>query len=78
MISTFPTTCLYLMFGGGMSYLVGVIFFVLGEIKPIYHVIWHLFVVFAATMHWFAVYFFIANMSLDGTFSNEKIEFVFK
>lgn len=48
---------------GGAAYVIGIIFFVLGQYKPIYHVVWHLFVVLAAAIHWFDVYFYIVNMN---------------
>eukprot|EP01039_Chlorochromonas_danica_P006851 gene6851-7572_t len=49
---------------GGAFYLVGIIFFILGEYKPIYHVIWHVFVVIAATIHWFDIYFYVVQVDL--------------
>ncbi len=49
---------------GTMFYAVGITFYLLGEYKPIYHVIWHVFVVVAATLHWFAVYFFVVQTNL--------------
>ena len=48
---------------GLMFYGVGIIFFILGEYKPIYHTIWHLFVVAAAAVHWFCIYFFVVQVS---------------
>ncbi len=49
----------------GATYLVGIIFFMLGDKKhPIYHSVWHLFVVFAAVLHWFGVYLFIVKKDL--------------
>ncbi len=49
---------------GGAAYVVGIIFFILGEIKPIYHVVWHIFVVVAAAIHWFTIYFYVAPEAL--------------
>ncbi len=49
---------------GTVFYGVGIAFYLLGEYKPIYHVIWHIFVVAAAAVHWFAVYFFIIQTDL--------------
>jgi hemolysin III len=54
-----------LLLAGGAAYVLGIVFFVLGELKPIYHVIWHLFVLLGATLHWFSVYFFVVNKTLD-------------
>ena len=55
-----------LMLAGGLSYLFGIIFFVLGFMhKPIYHVVWHLFVILGAGTHWFLHYLYVVGMSLD-------------
>lgn len=56
---------LKLLLIGGFLYLTGIIFFILGEYKPIYHVIWHMFVVFAAALHWFDVYFFVVQTDIS-------------
>lgn len=56
---------LFLLFLGGGFYLSGIIFFILGEIKPIYHTVWHLFVVCAAAIHWFEVYFYVIETDLN-------------
>jgi hypothetical protein len=50
---------------GNLCYLVGVVFFILGEWKPIFHTVWHMFVVIAAALHWFDVYLFIVNVDLS-------------
>lgn len=60
-------SAVFLCLLGGAFYIVGIIFFILGEYKPIYHTIWHLFVVAAAAIHWFAIYFFIVQTSLENT-----------
>lgn len=64
MIANLTTTDLSLLLGGGAAYVIGIIFFILGEIKPIYHVIWHMFVILGAALHWFDIYFFIVPKSL--------------
>ena len=61
-LSTTALTLLGLM---GFFYLSGIIFFALGEYRPIYHVVWHLFVILAAAMHWFCVYLFIVPVDID-------------
>lgn len=61
---TLSTIAMRLLLLGGAAYLVGIIFFVLGEYKPIYHTIWHLFVVLGASLHWFDIYFYISNTPL--------------
>lgn len=49
---------------GALCYLIGIVFYILGEVRPIYHTIWHLFVVAAAAMHWFAIYFFVVQTDI--------------
>lgn len=63
-LSDLSREALILLMLGGALYLVGIVFFVLGEYKPIYHCIWHVFVIIAATVHWFDVYFFILHIPL--------------
>lgn len=55
-----------LLIAGGAAYVCGIVFFVWGVTKPIYHSIWHLFVVLGATLHWFDVYLFVVNTRLGG------------
>jgi len=57
-----PEKALYMLALGGGTYIGGIVFFVLGEVKPIFHVVWHMFVVLAATIHWFAIYFYILHL----------------
>ena len=59
-VSTLSEIALRLLLLGGVAYTVGIIFFALGEYKPIFHVVWHMFVVLAAALHWFDVYFYVA------------------
>jgi len=55
------------LLGPGMYYLViggicvsfGVIFFKLGEYFPIYHVIWHIFVIFANGFAFIAIFYYL-------------------
>jgi len=49
---------LQLLAAGGASYVIGIIFFVMGEMKPIFHVVWHLFVMAGALLHFLAIYLF--------------------
>lgn len=52
-----------LLMVSGALYSGGVIFYVLGNYRPIYHVIWHLCVLVAALIMWFDVYFHIVTTS---------------
>lgn len=50
---------------GVLAYVVGIAFFIMGESRqPIYHSVWHVLVFVAATLHWFAIYFYIVPTDL--------------
>jgi channel protein (hemolysin III family) len=68
-----PSECLTLLMCGGCTYALGVSFYVLGEFKPIFHVIWHCNVLVAATLIWFSVYFYVMPIDLP----DNKITFQF-
>lgn len=42
----------------------GITFFVLGEIKPIFHTVWHVFVMVGSLLHWLCVYIYVAPMTI--------------
>jgi len=63
-LQEFSSEQLFLLVLGGLFYVAGIVFFILGEVKPIFHVIWHIFVVVAATIHWFDVYLFVVGSEL--------------
>ena len=41
---------------GGISYTVGIIFFIRGEVWPMYHAIWHLFTIVGGLCHFLVIY----------------------
>lgn len=47
-----------LLFAGGLSYSVGIIFYAIHKI-PYNHVIWHLFVLAGAVFHFFMIFFYV-------------------
>ncbi|TWO31907.1 hemolysin III family protein [Seonamhaeicola sediminis] len=47
-----------LLFGGGLAYTGGIIFYVIEKI-PFNHVIWHLFVLAGAIFHFFMIFFYV-------------------
>ncbi len=53
-----PSISLQLILGGGVAYMIGVIFYALKKIKWM-HCIWHIFVIGGSILHFFAVYFSI-------------------
>lgn len=73
-MSSLPWDCLILYFVGGFLYVSGIAFFIMGETKPIYHAVWHLFVLAAAVVHWFATYHHIIGIDIRLT---ERIEAMF-
>jgi len=52
----------HLLVAGGAAYLGGIIFFVLDKRKPIFHSVWHLFVLVGSTFHWFCIYKYIVPL----------------
>lgn len=57
----YPPEAFVLLVLGGAAYLVGIVFFVGGSVHPILHVVWHLFVLTGAFVHWFAIYLHLVN-----------------
>lgn len=76
MVAELSTSAMTLLMLGNFCYLVGIGFFVMGEYKPIYHTVWHLFVVLAAALHWFCVYFFIVSVDITANDSFTKAKVV--
>jgi hemolysin III len=58
LISALPTAGLWLLIGGGLSYTLGVVFYI-RESLPFNHAIWHLFVLAGSVMHFFSVVYFV-------------------
>jgi hemolysin III len=57
---------IYLLQVGGGFYTVGITFFVMEKIKhPIYHAVWHVFVLVAAACHYFAVLLFVVGLEKE-------------
>ncbi|MFD1006782.1 PAQR family membrane homeostasis protein TrhA [Oceanisphaera ostreae] len=58
LIAAMPIDGIYLLVAGGVSYSLGVIFFVLDDRLPFGHFIWHLWVLAGTTFHYFAIYWY--------------------
>ncbi|MBT8273835.1 MAG: hemolysin III family protein [Bacteroidia bacterium] len=58
LIERMETNGLLLLMAGGLSYTVGIIFYIFERI-PYHHVIWHLFVLGGAICHFFMIFFFV-------------------
>lgn len=65
----------YTILLGGALYVIGVIFFVLEQAKriPLMHCIWHIFVLVAAVVHYFAVRQAVVTRLYDSTHSPEAL-----
>jgi hemolysin III len=56
LINALPASGLALLFGGGMAYTLGVVFYLWRSLRY-HHAIWHLFVLAGSTMHFLAIFF---------------------
>ncbi len=54
---------LIFLFGGGLFYSLGIIFFRMHKVKY-HHLVWHIFVVLGSLMHFFAVYFYVLPLKI--------------
>ena len=50
------------LFGGGVVYSLGVVFFVLDR-KPYFHAIWHIFVIGGSFCHFMAIFFYVLPLT---------------
>jgi channel protein (hemolysin III family) len=58
---------LKLLIAGGVSYVLGVPFFVKGQTVAIYHVFWHIMVMVASALHFMAVYLYVVHETLPAS-----------
>ncbi len=58
LVERLPAGALYLVFGGGLVYSLGVIFYIYKKI-PFGHTFWHLMVMGGSFCHYFAVFFYL-------------------
>ncbi|HSM99403.1 MAG TPA: hemolysin III family protein [Rudaea sp.] len=58
LVAALPTPGLWLLFGGGVSYTVGVLFYVWRSLR-FHHAIWHLFVLGGSVLQYFAVLWYV-------------------
>jgi len=49
----------YLLVLMGAAYVVGVGFFILERLHPLFHTVWHVFVLLGASLTWFNAYFYL-------------------
>lgn len=60
LVTAVPTAGMILLLAGGLSYTLGVVFFVTDSLIPYGHVVWHAFVVGGTACHYFAVLWYAA------------------
>ena len=60
LFASMPSTGLFLLIAGGLSYTAGVAFFATDSRIPYGHLIWHLFVITGTTCHYFLVLWYAA------------------
>ncbi len=58
MVAALPAAGLWLLFGGGVSYTAGVLFYVWRSLR-FHHAIWHLFVLGGSVLQYFAVLWYV-------------------
>lgn len=58
LVAALPTPGLWLLFGGGVSYTFGVLFYVWRNLRY-HHAVWHLFVLGGSVLQYFAVLFYV-------------------
>ena len=57
-IELFPTGGILLVFGGGIAYTLGVVFYLWRSLRY-HHAIWHVFVIAGSLLHYFAVLLYV-------------------
>jgi hemolysin III len=58
MVAALPVPGLWLLFGGGVSYTFGVLFYVRRSLRY-HHAVWHMFVLGGSVLHYFAVLWYV-------------------
>jgi hemolysin III len=59
LLDSLPPSGLAWLLAGGLFYSVGILFFLLGEKRPVYHVVWHLFVLAGSASHYVMILLYI-------------------
>ena len=55
---------------------VGVFFYIWGLTRPIYHALWHVFVLFASAFHYFAIYYYVEPCDVQNVLPGMRTRFV--
>lgn len=60
LLEVLPSSCLYLLLFGGISYTTGVLFYAMDKKSAYFHGIWHIFVLVGSTCHYLSVFIYVA------------------
>lgn len=63
LVQVLPRECIVLMVLGGLSYTIGIVFYLM-ESVPYMHVVWHLFVILGALVHYISIYIYIIPLNV--------------
>ncbi len=58
-VQSTPAGALWWMLAGGLFYTAGVVFLMRDERVPIFHAVWHIFVILGSACHYYAMYGFV-------------------
>ena len=61
LISVISDSAFYLLLGGGITYTIGIFFYLLDSKIKYFHFIWHLFVIAGSTLHYIMIFKYIIN-----------------
>jgi len=61
-----PSEAVGLVVAGGAAYLSGIVFFILGNTVPIYHAVWHVFVLTGSVCHFLCIYHYVVVIDIHG------------
>ena len=64
LVASLPINALILIFTGGLSYTIGLIFYSWNSL-PYHHAIWHIFVMIGSFTHFFAVLFYVIPIFVE-------------
>jgi len=61
LIEVVPAAVLWWMLVGGLCYTCGTLFLAYDNSHPLFHGVWHMFVIAGSTCHFLTIYFFVGN-----------------
>lgn len=61
LVKMLPAAALWWMLIGGLCYTFGTLFLISDKRRPLFHGVWHLFVISGSTCHFLTIFFFVAD-----------------